>query len=129
MNKLTIEVLKGKFGVCQLDSQASIPTWCQQGEFYNITKTSDELSIVCLEDYIPSSIQNVEKAWCVLKIVGPLDFSLVGILAKISQLMADHHISIFALSTYDTDYILVKQDKADQAIDALIKAEYHVIQA
>lgn len=129
MNQLTLELLEGDFGVCRLSAETPIPSWCQQGDFYSITKTKDELSIVCLEAYIPSDMQPVEANWRILKIVGPLDFSLIGILSKISQLMAECGISIFALSTYETDYILVKQDKVRQAIEALIASGYHVVES
>ena len=124
--QLTLELMKGNYGVCRLRENSPIPVWCQQGEFYSITKTKDELSIVCLEEYVPNGVQ-VEKEWCIIKIVGPLDFSLIGILSKISQLMAECEISIFALSTYDTDYIMVKQAKIVQAIEKLKEAGYNII--
>ncbi|MBE6024379.1 MAG: ACT domain-containing protein [Cellulosilyticum sp.] len=124
--QLTLKLMEGHYGVCRLEPKSIIPTWCQQGEFFSVTKTMDELSIICLETYIPEDVQ-VEKEWCILKIVGPLDFSLVGILSKISQLMAECKISIFALSTYDTDYILIKQAKITEAIQALKTAGYHII--
>ena len=129
MNKLTLELLKGNYGVCRLSPQEGIPTWSQQGEFYSITQTSEELSVVCLEDFVPEEVEIVEKAWRILKIVGPLDFSLIGILAKISELMADYQISVFAISTYNTDYTLVKQDKVDQAIKALKESGYNIIES
>ena len=63
MNQLTLELLEGDFGVCRLPAEEPIPSWCQQGEFYSMTKTRDELSIVCLEQYIPSEVQTVEANW------------------------------------------------------------------
>ena len=124
---LTLKLLKGKYGVCRLNKTQSIPEWSKKGEFFSITKTSDELSIVCFEDNIPNDIK-CEKNWRVLKIEGPLDFSLIGILASISTILAQKGISIFAISTYDTDYILVKNKDIDNAIDSLIKEGYGVIQ-
>lgn len=123
--KLNMKLLKEKYGVCRLDKKEPIPNWGIDGEFYSITKTEDELSIVCLEDNIPEKIQ-CEKEWRVLKIEGPLDFSLVGILAAISNLMAKNSISIFAISTYDTDYILVKEKYIDKAIMVLVNDRYEV---
>nr|WP_207713948.1 ACT domain-containing protein [Clostridium gasigenes] len=120
-----MKLLKEKYGVCRLDKKEPIPNWGIDGEFYSITKTEDELSIVCLEDNIPEKIQ-CEKEWRVLKIEGPLDFSLVGILAAISNLMAKNSISIFAISTYDTDYILVKEKYIDKAIMVLVNDRYEV---
>lgn len=124
--KLTLKLLNEKYSVCKLDKNNTIPTWAVKGDFFSITKTEDELSIVSLQENIPDDIK-CEKDWRILKVEGPLDFSLVGILASISILMAEQQISIFALSTYDTDYILVKENNVEAAICALIKNNYHVI--
>lgn len=124
---LTMKLLKGKYGVCRLNKTELIPEWAKDSDFFSITKTSDELSIVCFEDNIPNDIK-CEKDWRVLKIEGPLDFSLIGILASISTVLAQKGISIFAISTYDTDYILVKNKDIDRTIDSLIKERYEVIQ-
>jgi Uncharacterized conserved protein len=124
---LTMKLLKEKYGVCRLNKTELIPEWAKNSDFFSITKTSDELSIVCFEDSIPNDIK-CEKDWRVLKIEGPLDFSLIGILASISTILAQKGISIFAISTYDTDYILVKNKDIDNAIDSLIKERYEVIQ-
>ena len=124
--KLTMKLLNEKYSVCRLDKDNAIPIWALQGNFFSITKTLDELSIVCLQKNIPNDIR-CEKDWRILKVEGPLDFSLVGILASISSLMAEAQISIFALSTYDTDYILVKENNIDSAISTLIKHNYNVI--
>lgn len=123
---LTLELLKENYCVCRLEAQDAIPEWCEQGDFYSMTKTKDELSIVCSQQYVPENIQ-AERNWRIFKILGPLDFSLIGILSKISLLMAECKISIFALSTYDTDYILVKDDKVDEAVRALVDAGYQVV--
>jgi hypothetical protein len=123
-NILTLKLLKGKYGVCRLNKTQSIPEWSKKGEFFSITKTSDELSIVCSENNIPNYIK-CEKGWRILKIQGPLDFSLIGILASISLLLSQNKISIFAISTYDTDYILVKD--IDNAVKSLVKGGYKVV--
>ena len=123
---LTMKLLKEKYGVCKLDKHELIPKWAQNSDFFSITKTCDELSIVCSEDDIPNNIK-CEKDWRILKIEGPLDFSLIGILASISTILAQNRISIFAISTYDTDYILVKNKDIHNATDALIKERYEVI--
>ena len=123
---LTMKLLKEKYGVCRLDKAELIPQWVTVSDFFSVTKTSDELSIVCNENNIPSGIK-CEKNWRVLKIEGPLDFSLIGILAAITAILAQKSISIFAVSTYDTDYILVKDKNIDNAIAALINENYEVI--
>lgn len=124
--KLRMKLLKDKYGVCRLYKTDIIPSWGIEGEFYSVTRTEDELSIVCLQKYIPNGIK-CEKDWKVLKVEGPLDFSLIGILASISSLMAEKSISIFAISTYDTDYILVKDKNINDAIRALEDNNYEVI--
>lgn len=123
---LTMRLLDEKYGVCRLDKNELIPEWAQNSDFFSITKTSDELSIVCSQDNIPDDIK-CEKDWRILKVEGPLDFSLVGILASISAVLAKARISIFAISTYDTDYILVKNNDIDKAIASLINEKYEVI--
>ena len=123
---LTLELLKENYSVCRLDANAPVPTWAQKGNFYSITKTKDELSIVCETQYVLENVKVVEPDWRIFKILGPLDFSLIGILSKISLLMAECKISIFALSTYDTDYIMVKEEKVEEAIKALKRAGYEV---
>lgn len=121
-----MKLLKEKYAVCRLNKNELIPEWATNSDFFSITKTSDELSIVCLDENIPNDIK-CEKDWRILKIEGPLDFSLIGILASISTILAQKGISIFAISTYDTDYILVKNNDIDNAIDSLIKERYEVI--
>lgn len=125
-SKLTLKLLKDKYSVCRLNKNEEIPIWLFDEEFFSITKTEDELSIVCIQDKI-SKDKVCENGWKVLKIEGPLDFSLVGILAKISTLMADNKISIFAISTYDTDYILIKEESLDKAIKVLESNSYAII--
>ncbi|GFP75321.1 ACT domain-containing protein [Clostridium fungisolvens] len=123
---LTMRLLRDKYGVCRLDKNEIIPSWAQNGEFFSITKTADELSIVCDEDNIPDNIK-CEKDWNILKIEGPLDFSLIGILSSISSILADKGISIFAVSTYDTDYILIKNKDIDKAVKSLIEERYEIL--
>lgn len=93
-----------------------------------IGKTADELSVVSPTDVVPSHIIKREDNWNAFKIEGPLDFSLVGILAKIATLLANVGISIFAVSTYDTDYILIKSNKLIETIEQLENNDYEVAQ-
>jgi len=123
---LTMKLLKERFGVCRLNKNEPIPEWTKNSDFYSITKTLDELSIVCSQDSIPSNIK-YEKDWRTLKIEGTLDFSLIGILSSISTILAQKGISIFAISTYDTDYILVKDKDIDNAINTLSNEKYEII--
>lgn len=124
--ELVMRLLSKRYGVCRLNKTETIPEWAKEGEFLSITKTLDELSIVCDEEVIPNDIK-CEKDWRILKIEGVLDFSLIGILASISTILAQKAISIFAISTYDTDYILVKDKDINNAIEALVNEGYEVI--
>jgi len=126
MKLLTMKLLKEKYGVCRLDKTESIPEWAKDSDFLSITKTLDELSIVCSIDSIPRGVK-CEKDWRILKVEGPLDFSLVGILSSISSVLAQQKISIFAISTFDTDYILVKDKDVDNAVSSLSNAGYEII--
>jgi hypothetical protein len=120
-----MKLLKGEYGVCKLDSDSKIPSWSTKGDFFNITKTNDELSLVCDATFVPEGVV-CEKDWKVLKILGPLDFALVGILSSISTVLAENGISIFAISTYDTDYILVKEKNLEKTITCLREANYEI---
>lgn len=124
--KLNLKLLKDRYSVCRLNRNEEIPKWIFQEEFFSITRTDEELSIVCLQDKIKENIK-CEKDWRILKIEGPLDFSLIGILSRISTLMANNGISIFAISTYDTDYILIKEESINRAIEVLENNNYNII--
>jgi len=102
--------------VCRLDANAKLPDWLS-GEFISVTRTSEELSIVC--EQLDIADIAAEKDWRAFKVLGPLDFSEIGILARLSEVLAKNSISIFVISTYDTDYLLVKENKLLRAIEAL----------
>ncbi|CUH97386.1 hypothetical protein P22_3514 [Propionispora sp. 2/2-37] len=115
---LTMDVLPDKIGICKLDVNQEIPLWALQGEFFSITKTTEELSIVCSEENIPGAVL-CERGWRALKLKGPFPFDLVGIVAQVSAAVARAGVGIFVISTYDTDYILVKAKDLDSAVEAL----------
>ena len=121
ITKLTLSILPERIAVCRLAPDTPFPVWAvAHAGFISISRTSDELSIVCPEAQVPAGIK-AEKGWRVFKVEGVLDFSLTGILATLLQPLAEHQISIFAISTFDTDYILVKEEKLTDAIAALKK--------
>lgn len=95
-----------------------IPEWAQKGDFFSITQTKDELSIVCEDTYIPDNI-NREKKWSVLKIEGPFNFDEIGILNSITTLLAHAKISLLAISTFNTDYILIQESHFTEVVDIL----------
>jgi len=126
MIKLTLKILDGTFAVGRLSPDAPIPDWAVLGPFFAITRTTDELSVVCPEARVPNDI-TCDKGWKCFKVKGPLDFSEIGILASLSTILADAGISIFALSTFDTDYIMVKTPDFENAIEALTSAGHQII--
>lgn len=110
--------------ICKVKSIADVKL---EHDFFFISKTAEELSLVCkTEDAPPDTIER-DDGWRGFYIEGTLDFSLIGILAKISAILAAHHIGIFAVSTYNTDYILVKAENFDKALSALSANGYSVI--
>ena len=125
MEKLKIRLLDGIYAVCQFKETAKIPNCFDEKEFFSVTKTDDEISVVMLQEMISSEIK-AEKDWRILKVEGTLDFSLIGILAKISSVLAENQISIFVISTFNTDYILVKEEKIEKAMTVLSEEGYEI---
>jgi hypothetical protein len=127
MRKLKRILLLGSetLSICRLEKNAPIPEWALTGEFFSITRTAEELSVVCPQNQVPPGVQK-QDGWKVLQVEGPLDFSLTGVLASLTGPLAKEGISVFAISTYDTDYLLVKQELLEKAIDILTKREYQV---
>ncbi|MBW4469680.1 MAG: ACT domain-containing protein [Stenomitos rutilans HA7619-LM2] len=127
-SSLTFSILQEVFAVCRLEPEEPIPVWSLQ-RLFSITRTENELSIVCPQVNVPLEAQasNFEGNWRCLKVEGPLDFALTGILAAIAAPLAEAGISIFAISTYDTDYVLVKQQDLDRAIQTLLQAGHQMV--
>ncbi len=122
---LTLSILPDTFAICRLDANAKLPEWADAGSFISITRTVDELSIVCPISQVPPGVE-CNKGWRCFKVEGTLDFSLTGILAALATPLAQAGISIFALSTYDTDYLMVRDIDKEKAIQALLQAEHRV---
>ena len=122
---IILKLIDGTFGVCRLNPADEIPHWAKNDKFYSISKTDEELSIVCAEEDISEGVTS-ELSWKILKIEGVLDFSLIGIIAKISTILADKGISIFVVSTFNTDYILIKEENISKAIIVLQEEQYTV---
>ena len=118
---LTLELLPDVYSICRLDPQADIPSWVLEGDFLSITRTKNELSLVCSQERVPHVVE-CEKGWRCIMVRGPLDFSLVGILASLTSSLAEVGISIFAISTFETDYLLVKVENLRRALLKLEEA-------
>lgn len=119
--------MSGIFAICRLNPEQPIPEWAFSDSFSSVTKTSDELSIICWQDSVPEEVAK-NGNWRCLKIEGPLDFSAVGILNSISQPLAKNGISILAISTYETDYIFVKEEQLPETLKILMKEGHEVKQ-
>ena len=122
---LDLTVLPGVYTICRLPADAPVPEWAMKGDFYSVTRTQDELSIVCAQERVPGEVKH-EPGWACLQVQGPLDFSLTGILASLASPLAAAGISFFAISTFDTDYLLVKKEALAQSIDALSQAGHRI---
>ncbi len=128
MTKLDLVILKKKLAICQLSIKDTIPDPSKLGDFWSITKTEDEISLIVLENLVPHGNCKTEKGWRPIKVIGPLYFSLTGINATLSTSLAKAGISIFAFSTYNTDYILVKEKNLTQAKEVLGKNGHNIIE-
>ena len=120
-----LDVLPEQFAVCRLGAAETIPEWCQSGTFSSITRTASELSVVCEESVVPMGVM-AERGWRILRLAGPLDLALVGILAALARILAEAEVAIFAISSYDTDYILVQHEQLGAAVSALVEAGHTV---
>jgi hypothetical protein len=114
-----------EYGIIKLDPLCDIPGWALASDFVSITKTADELSIVADIACVPRGV-DMDAGWRMLKIDSVLDFSLVGIIAGISSYLAEASISIFVISTYNTDYILIKKENLDKAVHILKANRYGI---
>jgi uncharacterized protein len=119
--KLRFTFLRDFFAICRLPADAPAPSWSLIGPFTSVTPTGDEVSIVCPAENVPEGVQ-AEKPWVCFMLTGPFPFSETGILASFLQPLADRKIPIFAIATYDTDYVLVKREVAQAAFQALLDA-------
>ena len=120
---IALSVLPETFAICRLAPATPIPKWALDS--FSITRTRDELSIVCAQRDVPAGIR-CERDWRALKVDGTLDFALTGILASLAAPLADAGISIFAISTYDTDYLLVKETNLPRAVQVLFAAGHKI---
>lgn len=117
---IRLRVLPGTLAICRLGPDDAVPDWAG-GPFVAITRTPDELSVVCDEAGVPGEVR-AERGWRALQVEGPLDFSLTGVLAGLTAPLAAAGISVFVLSTFDTDYLLVREHDLPSAVIALRQA-------
>ena len=122
---LDLDLLPGDYAVCRLSAGDPLPDWVPRDGFVSVTRTPAELSIVCAADAVPSGVVH-EGPFRIFAVRGPLDFALTGVLASVASPLAQAGVSIFAIATYDTDYVLVRATDVDRARAALREAGHRV---
>lgn len=121
----SVAFLPEPLAICRLVADAPIPAWAYSGPFHVVTRTHEELSIVCDEQAVPPGM-TCERGWRALKVAGPLDFAQIGVLASLLVPLASAEVSVFAISTFDTDYLLVRDNNVNRAVSALRAAGHDV---
>jgi len=120
---IVFSILPGEYAIARLPSGAQVPDWSHHGDFVSITRTKDELSIICAAPPVPTGTI-AERGWRVIKLHGPFPLNAVGVLASFIGPLADAGVSILGLGTYDTDYVMIHGHQLDTAVEAL-KAAGH----
>ena len=123
---LTFTLLPETFAVCRLDPKSAVPAWAGAGPFLSITRTADELSVTCPETVVPEGV-HAAAGWRCLKLEGPFDFSVTGLVASFSTALARAGISLMVVCTYDTDYLLVRGADLDRAAASLEKDGFRIV--
>ena len=125
---MTLQQLHGSYAICRLSPAEALPSWVARSEFFSITRTPAELSVVCDAAAVPSDVKT-DAPWLALTVLGPLDLNITGVLSGLSTPLAAAGVSIFAVSTFDTDYLLVRQRDGDRARHVLREAGHEVLDA
>jgi uncharacterized protein len=113
------------YAIVRLEPDADVPVWARNGHFWSITRSDSELSLVCPQDDVPTDA-SAERGWCALEVAGPLDFSLTGVVSSLVVPLAEEEIPIFLISTFETDYLLVREPDLHRAVEALTAAGHAV---
>ncbi len=121
---MTIEPLATDFSVCKVTDYSLVE---MDRPFIFTASTDIERSLVCPTEFVPENATDCENGWKAFRIVGTLDFSLIGIIANITKLLAERKIGVFVVSTFDTDYVLVKQEDFDTAVAVMVRCGYEVV--
>ena len=124
-HQLRFIVLPDHLAVCRFNQDTPIPAWALSGTVFTITRTADELSVVCQQNLVPDGVR-CERGWRCLRVAGTMDFSMIGVVASLSTPLAAAGVGIFVISTFDTDYVLVKNGDFSKAVAALRAAGHAV---
>lgn len=120
----SLSLLPANVAICRLEPDAPIPNWAK-GVFVSITRTTDELSIVCDQEEVPEAVK-AERGWNCFRVGGKLDFSMVGVIAVLTTALAEADISVFVVSSFDTDFVIVREADVETAADVLRQARHEV---
>jgi len=123
---MRLRLLPETYSICQLDSQAPVPDWAT-GPFVSVTRTVEELSIVCPQRQVPDDVKS-EDQWCCLRLAGPFPFSEVGVIAAVVAPLADSGVPVFVISTFNTDWLLIQKSFQEQAVSVLRTAQHDIEQ-
>ena len=118
---MKLRTLPDSYAVVRLQPGSDLPEWVDKGPFRSVTRTDHEVSVVCRDHDVPEG-ESVDRGWTVLEVMGPLDFSLSGVVASLVQPLADAELPIFVISTFESDYVLVRSSDLGRAADALEEA-------
>src|SRR5215469_2886209 len=126
MMKLTLSILPQRYAVCRLDPNGHIPHWALLGDdFISLTRTCDELSILCLQENVPQETKTTRGLRCA-KVEGPFDFSVAGVHVSLAIPLAEANISVLAVATYETDHLLIQEKDLERAIRVLERAGHRI---
>jgi hypothetical protein len=120
-----LHTLDELYAIVRLEPDAELPDWVRGGHFWSATRSDSELSIVCCEEDVPTDA-SAERGWCALELAGPLDFSLTGVVAALVTPLAEAEVPIFVISTFETDYLFVRERDLERSVDALAEAGHSV---
>jgi hypothetical protein len=120
-----LHTLDELYAIVRLEPDAELPEWVRGGHFWSVTRSENELSVVCREEDVPTDA-SAERGWCALELAGPLDFSLTGVVAALVTPLADAAVPILVLSTFETDYLFVRERDLERSVDALAEAGHSV---
>ena len=123
---LSLTLLAERLAVCRLDPDSTVPDWIDRTAFYSVTRTEEELTVVCAEALVAKGTVS-ETGWRCFKVEGPLDFSEIGIIFSLTQPLAQNRVAVFVVSTFDTDYFMVKEKDLAKTIDVLTAAGHEII--
>lgn len=122
---MKLHTLDELYAIVRLEPDAELPDWVRGGHFWSATRSESELSIVCCEEDVPTDA-SAERGWCALELAGPLDFSLTGVVAALVTPLAEAEVPIFVISTFETDYLFVRERDLERSVDALAEAGHSV---